>query len=108
MHNCHSPASVESRQNQVQELLDELSKNLTPLERSTWERLMDGSSIAEIAGQDSIKCSAVYARIRGNSKGQGGMISKNEYVALWWSLHDKKKNYDSTDRKSARPLLRVN
>jgi hypothetical protein len=27
---------------------------------------------------------AIYERIRGNSKGHGGMIAKNLYVAIWW------------------------
>jgi hypothetical protein len=36
-----------------------------------------------------VKRSAIYARICGNSKGQGGMIAKNFWVLLWWLCRQK-------------------
>ena len=35
---------------------------------------------------------AIYERIRGNSKGQGGMIRKNDYVHIWWRDQRNKNN----------------
>jgi len=58
--------------------------NLNPLERETFRRILKGQSIASIAQEDGVKRSAIYARICGNSKGQGGMIAKNFWVLLWW------------------------
>ena len=68
------------------DLRAELSSNLNAIERRTWERIINGRPIREIAAEDGVRRSAIYERIRGNSKGQGGMIQKNPYVALWWSL----------------------
>ena len=62
----------------------ELSINLNPLERRTWRQLIHDRPIIEIAQEEGVSRSAIYERIRGNSKGQGGMIAKNPYVALWW------------------------
>jgi len=62
----------------------ELSINLNRLERRTWNRLVNERSILEIAREEGVSRCAIYERIRGNSKGQGGMIAKNPYVALWW------------------------
>ena len=61
--------------------------NLNPLERETFRRILKGQSIASIAQEDGVKRSAIYARICGNSKGQGGMIAKNFWVLLWWRCH---------------------
>jgi hypothetical protein len=58
--------------------------NLNPLERGTFRRILKGQSIASIAEEDGVKRSAIYARICGNSKGQGGMIAKSFWVLLWW------------------------
>jgi hypothetical protein len=58
--------------------------NLNPLERETFRRILRGQSIASIADEDGVRRSAIYARICGNSKGQGGMISKSFWVLLWW------------------------
>ena len=63
--------------------------NLNPLERETFRRILKGQSIANIAEEDGVKRSAIYARICGNSKGQGGMIAKNFWVLLWWLCRQK-------------------
>ncbi len=58
--------------------------NLNPLERETWRRILAARTIAEIATEEGTSRAAIYARIRGNSLAQGGMISKNPWVLLWW------------------------
>lgn len=63
--------------------------NLNPVERSTWRRILSAQSIAAIAKEDRVTRSAVYARVEGNRKGQGGMIAKNFWVLLWWRLRQK-------------------
>lgn len=68
----------------------EISRNLTPVERRTWKKLIDGKSILEIAKEEGVSRTAIYERIRGNSKAQGGMIAKNDYVAAWWYLRTRK------------------
>ena len=66
-------------------LFRQLSCNLTKVERRTWRKLLvEGQSIAQVAIEEGVSRNAIYERIRGNSKGQGGMIAKNEFVALWW------------------------
>ena len=60
--------------------------NLNPVESATWRKVLNGESIAAIAHDEGISRQAVYARIRGNSQGQGGMIAKNFWVLLWWQL----------------------
>jgi len=57
---------------------------LTKTERRTWLLLLLGYSIVETARKENVSRSAIYERIRGNSKGQGGMIRKNDYVWIWW------------------------
>jgi hypothetical protein len=58
--------------------------NLNPIERRTWEKILRGRSIRQIAAEEGVRRSAIYARITGNSKGQGGMIAKNFWVLYWW------------------------
>jgi len=79
-----SPGSepAEDRSN-WNELVEEVSINLTPIERRTWMRLLDGRTVLEVDDEDGVTRTAVYERIRGNGKGQGGMIRKNDYVAIW-------------------------
>jgi DNA-binding CsgD family transcriptional regulator len=60
-----------------------LLRGLTPMERRTWRRLLDGWSVDAIAVADGASRAAVYARIRG-SHGRGGMVRKNAFVAAWW------------------------
>jgi hypothetical protein len=58
--------------------------NLNPLERETWRKILQAQSIATIAQQEGVSRAAIYARIQGNNKGQGGMVAKNFWVLLWW------------------------
>jgi len=63
--------------------------NLNPVERETWRKILSARSIASIAKEEGISRAAIYSRICGNSKGQGGMISKNFWVLLWWLLRQR-------------------
>jgi hypothetical protein len=63
--------------------------NLTPLERQTWRKILSAQSISSIAREEGVSRQAVYARILGNAKGQGGMIAKNVWVLLWWRLRQR-------------------
>jgi hypothetical protein len=58
--------------------------NLNPLERETWCKILQAQSISSIAEQEGVSRAAIYARIQGNNKGQGGMVAKNFWVLLWW------------------------
>jgi hypothetical protein len=60
--------------------------NLNALERETWRKILQAQSIASIAEQEGVSRAAIYARIQGNNKGQGGMVAKNFWVLLWWLL----------------------
>jgi DNA-directed RNA polymerase specialized sigma24 family protein len=73
-----------SRGGELRELLRELMYGLNRKERRTWLLLLLGLSIIDIAQREGVSRSAIYERIRGNSKGQGGMIRKNDYVYIWW------------------------
>src|SRR5579862_9722392 len=57
--------------------------NLNPIERETWRKLLAAQSVASIAKEEGVSRAAIYARIQGNNKGQGGMIAKNFWVLLW-------------------------
>jgi len=63
--------------------------NLNPVERETWRKILSAQSIASIAKEEGVSRAAIYSRICGNSKGQGGMISKNFWVLLWWQLRQR-------------------
>ena len=76
-------------------LLRELMYALNRTERRTWLLLLLGYSIVEIARKERVSRPAIYARIRGNRKKQGGMIRKNEYVAIWWR---NQRNGQSNDK----------
>ena len=65
---------------------ERLFVNLTPIERETWRKILSAQSIASIAKEEGVSRSAIYARIEGNGKGQGGMIAKNFWVLLWWLM----------------------
>ena len=81
------PVSVaDDDASEMDELIAEITQNLTAVERRTWLRLVDGTSILELAASEGVSRAAIYERIRGNSKGQGGMIAKNDYVGIWWRL----------------------
>lgn len=68
------------------ELVAEISQGLTAIERRTWLNILNGKSVAEIAAEEGVSRTAIYERIRGSSKGHGGMLTKNEYVAIWWQI----------------------
>ena len=58
--------------------------NLNSVERETWRKILAARSIADIAKEEGTSRAAIYERIRGNSRGQGGMIAKSPWVLLWW------------------------
>jgi len=63
--------------------------NLNPIQRRTWRKVLSGQSISSIAHGEGISRKAVYDRIQGNAKGQGGMIAKNFWCLLWWRLRQR-------------------
>ena len=63
--------------------------NLNALERETWRKILQAPSIASIAEQEGVSRAAIYARIQGNNKGQGGMVAKNFWVLLWWLVRQR-------------------
>ena len=65
---------------------ERLYVNLTPIERQTWRKILSAQSIVSIASEERVSRAAIYARIEGNGKGQGGMIAKNFWVLLWWLM----------------------
>jgi len=65
-------------------LVREVMYGLNRTERRTWLNLLLGLSIVEVACKEKVSRTAIYERLRGNSKGQGGMIRKNDYVRIWW------------------------
>ena len=82
-HSWTHPAKPEDSSD-LAELIKELCYNLNVIERRTWLMLLDGRPVVEIAIEERVTRTAIYERIRGSSKGHGGMIAKNDYVALWW------------------------
>lgn len=68
---------------------EKLFVNLTPLERRTWQRILNGWNISAIARDENVSNAAIRSRIQGNSKGQGGMVAKNFWVLLWWNMRHK-------------------
>ena len=79
-----SPESPESERHPTEPL--DLFINLTPVEQSTWARLLSGRSLSEIADEDDVSRTAIYIRIRGKGKRPGGMVAKNPWVAVWWAI----------------------
>lgn len=63
--------------------------NLNEVERRTWRQILSATSINAIAAEEGISRAAVYSRIQGNSKGQGGMVAKNFWCLLWWRLRQE-------------------
>ncbi len=66
--------------------------NLNPLERETWSKILRGWSLSRIAADEGVTHQAILSRIRGNSKGQGGMVAKNFYVLIWWIAREAQRN----------------
>ena len=83
---CPNPESEAASDAARSQRMDDLFENLTEIERLTWERILDGRSISQIADDEGVSRAAIYERIRGNSKGQGGMINKHSLIRLWWAL----------------------
>ena len=73
-----------SRFTEFMRLVRELMYSLNRVQRRTWALILRGHRITDVASQERVSSPAIYARIRGNSKGQGGMIRKNDYVWIWW------------------------
>jgi hypothetical protein len=63
--------------------------NLNETQRRLWRLVLSGLSIRAIAQAEGVSRAAIYARIVGNSKGQGGMIAKNFWVLLWWHFRQR-------------------
>jgi len=61
-----------------------LMYNLNSTERRIWVRLLLGRPFEEVASEFGFSRPNLYCRIRGDGKGYGGMIAKNENVAIWW------------------------
>ena len=78
------PPNAPDESDEYRELVEEVSQNLTPVERRTWLRLLDGRSVLDIAAEDGVSRAAIYERIRGNPK-RGGMIARNPYCQIWWN-----------------------
>lgn len=76
---------------------DDLFANLTEVEERTWRMILKGYSPADIAKEERVTRPAIYERIRGNTKGQGGMVSKNRWVARWWNLRKNLRRNGSND-----------
>jgi hypothetical protein len=76
--------AVRSHTDNGAKVLRVLSRGLTKIERRTWWRILDGWSIDAIAEADGVRRAAIYARIRG-TRGTGGMVRKNAWVARWWN-----------------------
>jgi hypothetical protein len=81
---CKTPDGTDDFRDQ-----ERLFINLNPVERGTWRKLLATQSIASIAKEEGVSRAAIYARIQGNGKGQGGMIAKNFWVLLWWRLRQR-------------------
>jgi hypothetical protein len=71
--------------------------NLNALEQETWRKILQAQSIASIAKQEGVSRAAIYARIQGNHKGQGGMVAKNFWVLLWWLARQRSLSQKSHD-----------
>jgi hypothetical protein len=67
--------SEDAETSDFQELVEEVSQNLSETERRTWLRILDGRSILDIAEEDGVSRAAVYCRIH-------HMIASNPYCAI--------------------------
>lgn len=71
---------------------ERLYVNLNFIERETWQKVLKGQPIKDIAREEGVSRQAIYSRIVGNSKHQGGMIGKNFWVLLWWLARQNQNN----------------
>lgn len=60
--------------------------NLNRRQADTWKKILRGQSISGIADEEGVSRQAIYSRIQGDRNGNGGMISKNYWVLLWWRV----------------------
>ena len=67
--------------------------NLNPVERRTWSKILRGWPLNRIAADEGVTHQAIIERIRGNSKGQGGMVAKNFYVVIWWLARQNQREH---------------
>jgi hypothetical protein len=87
---CHlEPDPVETKSD-LKSLVRELMYGLNRTERRTWLLLLLGYSVLDVAQSEKVTRPAIYERIRGSSKGHGGMVRKNDYVRIWWELRGGK------------------
>lgn len=63
--------------------------NFDEVERRTWSQILSTIGINAIAREEGVSRAAIYARIQGNSKGQGGMTGENVWVLLWWRMRQR-------------------
>jgi len=76
---------------ELKELKDEICAHLNPREREVWLTVLDtNGSVSETAERLRVTRQAILFRIRGDKR-TPGMIQKNDYVAIWWGLRNKKK-----------------
>jgi hypothetical protein len=80
--------------------------NLTPTECETWRKLLRAQSVASIAREEGVSRNAIYARIQGNARGQGGMIAKNPWILLWWRLRQRLLTPGSQDQYRANMIAK--
>lgn len=89
----HNPTPL-TQSTDLRELLREVMYGLNRKQRRTWLLLLLQYPILEVARQERVTPTAIYERLRGSSKGHGGMIRKNEYVAIWWRRQRKHDDHD--------------
>jgi hypothetical protein len=68
-------------------LLEDICRNLNPMERRTWLRILGGASLLEIAKEERVSKPAINDRIR-------RMARKNAAVELWLCGKKKKNQFE--------------
>jgi hypothetical protein len=67
-------------------LLRDVYRNLTPLQRWTWHRLLNGASVLSISKERGTSRSAVYDTIH-------RMVERNGFCKRWWRRRDMANQY---------------
>jgi len=67
--------------------------NLTPVQARTWEQILAGKTISDIARNERVSRAAIYQRIRGSS-GRGGMTRRNLWVFIWWKFLQEQQSHE--------------
>jgi hypothetical protein len=78
-------ANASADPSELDELVAEVTQNLTETERRTFLKILDSRSILDIAAEERVSRAAVYARIR-------SMVVKNDYVAIWWKRRQEQES----------------